>query len=100
MFKRKKKSRLSINPSGEATMDLGIKKSPRPHPVFTDYDKRRIQNQDRSISDLQAQIRLLAGHLDLVIMKHDRFGTYALVSKEALKNQPIHMGEPQTETEE
>ena len=53
--------------------------------IFTQHDKDRIRKLDSRTVDINAKLHLLADSLGLVFLKHDKFGTHALINKEALK---------------
>ena len=95
----KKKPKFSFGEKNTGTLSTSAKASSRSHPTFTDYDQRQLQNHDKRIAELYAQIRLIADHLGFVVMRHDRFGTLALVGKEALKTKEPDSGIESFESE-
>lgn len=69
--------------------------------VFTQHDKDRIRRLDSRTVDINAKLHLLADSLGLVFLKHDKFGTHALINKEALKGKlPKYSSDVPTESED
>lgn len=69
--------------------------------TFTEHDKNRIRRLDSRTVDINAKLHLLADSLGLVFLKHDKFGTHALINKEALKGKlPKYSSDVLTEGEE
>ncbi len=69
--------------------------------IFTQHDKDRIRRLDGRTVDINAKLHLLADSLGLVFLKHDKFGTHALINKEALKSKlPKYSSDVPTEGEE